>query len=173
MNLSPSNAAILQTERNTISISFPKGAVVSQTQISLVGLLPEQLPSPPSDFAIGATCFKVEGLNGLLAKEATLTIKYSAADLDKAGGDASKLALARWNEGDNRWEIVKTRVNQQNTTLTANTVQLGIWAAVILPTSPTNFLWLFEIILGVILVSLVVIFLTLKRRYKNRQKKIL
>jgi hypothetical protein len=136
--LKPSAKATLATEDETISINFPQGAVISQVPLTLRGDQAENAPPAPADYQIGGTCFKVEGLNGLLAKEATLTVKYSANDLQSAGGDASRLVLARWDEGAGQWTVLKTRVDRSNMTLTATTDRFSTWAVMARPAGSSH-----------------------------------
>ena len=46
---------------------------------------------------MGTTAFSVDGLTGLLAEDATVTVKYSQEDLDAAAGNPSKLVFARFD----------------------------------------------------------------------------
>jgi len=162
VTLTPSSSSILQTEDGRISISFPKGAVISQVEISLRSYPLEQLPAPPAGFAVATTCFRVDGLTGLLAKEATVTVKYTAADLDKAEGDASRLRLARWDEAQNQWSVLTTKVDKEAMTLTTNTNQLSMWAVMVAPPTAVN--WWLLVIIGVVIIILLVYFLAIRRR---------
>jgi len=164
VTVNPSSAATLKTETDRISISFPSGAVISPAIVSLSGYPPEQLPSLPSDWQPTSTSFKVEGLNGLLAKEAVLTVNYSAVDLAKTGENASRLALARWDESSSRWTLLKTAIDQQNITLTTSTTQFSTFTVVILPPStPIN--WLLVIIIGATILALSgILFFVYKRK---------
>lgn len=166
VTLSPSSASILKTGDGRISVSFPQGAVIGQVQISLRSYPLEQIPAPPPDFDLATTCFRIDGLTGLLAKEATVTVKYTAADLDKAGGDASRLRLARWDEAQSQWSVLKTKVDKEAMTLTTNTNQLSIWAVMVAPPAHTHVKWALigGIIGGVIIIALPVYFLTVRRR---------
>ncbi|MDO8491819.1 MAG: hypothetical protein Q7T04_07385, partial [Dehalococcoidia bacterium] len=110
ITLTPGSAAILKTTDGRIAISFPQGAVLRQVELSLRNYPLEQVPAPPAGSNLATTVFRIDGLTGLLAKEATVTVKYTAADLDKAGGDASRLRLARWDEAGSQWTVLKTSV---------------------------------------------------------------
>jgi hypothetical protein len=131
ITVKPSLAAILSTDDGRISITFPQGSVTSQAEVSLQNYPIEQLPVLPEGYKAATTCFRVDGLNGLLVKEATVSVKYSPADLEKAGGDASKLSLARWDEATGRWSVLNTKLDKANMTLTANTNQFSIWTVVV------------------------------------------
>jgi hypothetical protein len=172
VNLKPSSAATLQTDDGRIIINFPQGAVLGEARVSLQSYPPEQLPSPPTGLTAATTCFRVDGLNGLLTKEAKMTVKYSSADLQKAGGDASKLQLARWDEVSNQWTVLKTSVDKPTMTLTASTNQFSLWAVMVgtpaspatgSPASPANWT-LFAVIGGAVVVVIVVILLFIRKR---------
>ncbi len=131
MTISAGSAAALQTPDGAIAISFPQGALISEAEISLRYYPLQQIPAAPAGFNLATTVFRVDGLTGLLAKEAGITVKVSQADLDKAGGDASRLRLARWDETDNRWTVLETKVDKQAMTLSTNTNRLSIWAVMV------------------------------------------
>jgi hypothetical protein len=172
VNLKPSSAATLQTDDGRIIINFPQGAVLGEAKVSLQSYPPEQLPPPPTGLTAATTCFRVDGLNGLLTKEAKMTVKYSSADLQKAGGDASKLRLARWDEVSNQWTVLKTSVDKPTMTLIASTNQFSLWAVMVgtppspatgSPASPANWT-LFAVIGGAVFVVTVVILLFIRKR---------
>jgi subtilase family serine protease len=112
----------------------------------------------------------VSGLSGLLAKEATVTVKYTADDLSNAGGDASRLKLARLDNG--QWTVLDTNVNEGEMLLSANTNQMSVWAGVVAShsaadTAKTSSVTTVAAIAGVIVLALVVvimIFLVRRRR---------
>jgi hypothetical protein len=79
--------------------------------------------------------FSVDGLNGLLANDATVTVKYSTADLTAANNDASNLVLGRYDS--TAWTLLPTTVDQNAMTLTASTNRFSTWA-VIAAQSPPN-----------------------------------
>ena len=135
-------------------------------EVSLRSYPLEQLSSPPSNFKLATTCFRVDGLTGLLAKEATVTVKYSAADLERAEGDASRLRLARWDEADNQWSVLKTKLDKEATTLTTNTNQLSIWAVMVAPPSEVNWVVPVGVAAGVVIIALLIfLFIRRRRRY--------
>jgi hypothetical protein len=138
ITLKPSSAATLNTSDGRIFINFPQGAVLGEAQLSLQSFPPEQLPAPPAGSKLGTTCFRVDGLNGLLTKEAKISVRYSSADLERAEGDASRLQLARWDEASNSWMVFKTIVDEDAMTLTTTTNQFSLWAVIIgSPSSPS------------------------------------
>jgi hypothetical protein len=168
--LTPSSATTLQNSDGTISINFPQGAAVTSVQIALQNYLIDQIPPLPSGITTASTCFQVNGLTGLLAKNATVTVKYSLADLDKAGSNASKLQLARWDDGVSQWTILKTTVNTTANTLTATSNQMSIWAVVVgQATSSGISLTIIGIIIAVIVVVIAVVSFFLFRRRVQRK----
>ena len=165
VTLIPGRPATLETGDGRISISFPKGAVISQVEISLRSYPLEELPSPPADFSLATTCFRIDGLAGLLAKEATVTVKFTPADLERAEGDASRLTLARWDEANNQWLVLKTKVDKEAMTLSTTTNQFGLWAVMVAPpAAPFNLLLIISIGAGVIIVGIAILLVVLRRR---------
>jgi heme/copper-type cytochrome/quinol oxidase subunit 4 len=79
------------------------------------------------------------------------------------------LSLARWDEAQSKWSVLKTKVNAEAMTLSTSTNQLSIWAVVVGPASGTVNLWL--IIggaAGVVVIVLLVYFLAVRRRSANK-----
>jgi hypothetical protein len=163
--VSPATASDLKTNDGKVTISFPKGSVTGQVTVSLESYSVAKLPTLPVDYQAADTCFRVDGLTGLLAKEATVKVQYSPADLEKAGGDASQLKLARWDEGDNQWSILKTAVDKNNMTLTAATDRFSIWSVMVAPPVKINLpLIIGGSIGGVIIVCLAVLYFIKRRK---------
>jgi hypothetical protein len=131
VNLTPKAASVLKTTDGRFTINFPAGAVVSDASVSIKPFSKDMLPPAPNDAKLGATTFKIDGLTGLLSKDATVVVKYSSADLEAAGSDVSKLTLARYDESDNKWTIVPTTVDKNALTLTATTNRFSIWAVMV------------------------------------------
>jgi hypothetical protein len=136
--LKPGSSGKLNTTDNRISIDFLQGSVLSEVEVSLRNYSSTQLPLIPSNYILANTCFRVDGLSGLLAKDATVTVKYSDADLNKAEGNASKLVLARWDEVDNQWTILDTTLDKGARSLTANTNRFSIWAILVNSSGPST-----------------------------------
>jgi hypothetical protein len=135
--LDPQNPAMLASSDGRIRISFPTGSVLSDVAVTLKPFPLNSLPTLPAGAKAGGTCFQVEGLSGLLSKDATITVTYSDTDLSAAGGDASKLVLARYDQTDSSWTMLRTDVNKDTTTLSASTNQFSTWA-VIVPSGPAS-----------------------------------
>jgi len=170
ITLTPASAATLTSEDGRISIYFPQGAAVIPVNVSLWNYAAEQLPSPPPDMNLTTTCFRVDGLTGLLAKEATVTVKYSADDLGKAGGDASRLRLARWDEGNNQWTVLKTKVDEGTMMLSASSNQMSIWAVVVGSPAAAGASWVTPVAIaaGVIVLALLVLLWARGRRRRGK-----
>jgi hypothetical protein len=88
----------------------------------------EALPEPPSGSKAGTTAITVDGLTGLLAKPATIVVRYNPADLQAAGRDSTTLSLARWDRAGVKWILIPTSVDSGAMTLTATTDRFGIMA---------------------------------------------
>ena len=164
ITLSAASAAILQTEDGRISISFPRGAVFSDVEISLRGYPLDQLAPLPPGYSLAATAFRVDGLPGLLAKEATVTVKYLPADLERAEGEAARLKLARWDEAEGRWTVLKTKLEREAMTISTTTNQLSIWAVMVAPPGRVNPAVIGGVAAGVIVLGLLVYFMAVRRR---------
>ena len=174
VTVTPGSPATLETTDGRIRIAFPKGSVTGEAEVCVENYPSEKLSGPPSGFELATTCFRVDGLSGLLAKDATLTVKYSDADLGRAGGDVSQLSLARWDEANNEWSVLKTEVDSQAMTLTTTTNQLSIWAVMVgapaAPPLPVAMNWrLLAMIIGggVLLVIIIVLLVLLLRRRRD------
>ncbi len=164
ITLTAESAATLQTEDGSFSISFPRGAVFSDVEISLRSYPLDQLPPLPPGYSLAATAFRVDGLPGLLAKDATVTAKYLSADLESAEGDATRLKLARWHTADSRWTVLETSLDREGMTISAKTNQLGIWAVMVGPPAGVNWILIGGLAGGVIVIGLLVYFLVVRRR---------
>ncbi|MDD1690619.1 MAG: hypothetical protein LUQ66_08155 [Methanoregula sp.] len=128
VTLTPQESSVLASSDGRISISFPAGAVINDITVTLKPFSRDQLPTILTEAKAGGTCFQVEGLSGILSKDATISVKYSDADLAVAGGDASNLVLARYDQSDSRWTQLTTTVNKDTTTLSATTNRFSTWA---------------------------------------------
>lgn len=128
ITITPQNPAVLASSDGRIRVNFPSGAVFSDVAVTLKPITLNQLPTLPQGAKAGGTSFKIDGLSGLLSKDATISVKYSDADLNAAGGDASKLVLARYDIPDNKWTLLPTTLNKDTTTLSAATNRFGTWA---------------------------------------------
>jgi hypothetical protein len=128
--------ATLTVPEGTISISFPQGSVLADTTVTVSPYI-GTLPALPAGTQAGSTVFSVDGLNGLLASDATVTVKYSQADLNAANNDASKLVLGRYDS--NAWTLLSTTVDKNAMTLTTSTNRFSTWAVIVAQvSSPTG-----------------------------------
>jgi hypothetical protein len=131
VTLTPKSSSVLKTTDGRFTVNFPAGAVLSNASVAIKPFSKDMLPSAPDNAKLGATTFVIDGLTGLLSKDATVVVKYSSADLEAAGNDVSKLTLARYDESDNKWTIIPTTVDRNALTLTATTNRFSIWAVMV------------------------------------------
>ncbi|MGD1004399.1 MAG: hypothetical protein ABR887_03160 [Methanoregulaceae archaeon] len=131
ITLTPNKPSILSSSDGRFTINFPAGAVLSNVNVALKPITKDQLPAAPESAKLGSTCFQVDGLSGLLSKEAKVQVKYSSADLDAAGGDASKLVLSRYDESDGKWTLLKTDVDKGAMILSTTTNRFSIWTVMV------------------------------------------
>jgi len=131
ITLTPDSPATLASPDGRYSVSFPQGAVLANVIVTLGPYPRDQLSKAPDGAKLGATSFAITGLAGLLNKDATVSVTYSADDLAAAGGDASQLKLAYYDSAQGAWVILPTQVNTQDLSLTATANHLGVWAVMV------------------------------------------
>jgi hypothetical protein len=131
ITVTPGSPATLATPDGRYSVSLPQGAVTDNVVITLKPYALSQLSAAPAGAKLGTTSFQISGLQGLLSKDATVTVTYSSDDLAAAGGDASQLKLAYYDAAQSTWVILPTQVNTQDMKLTAATNHLGIWVVMV------------------------------------------
>jgi hypothetical protein len=131
VKLTARNSAVLASPDGRVTIEFPSGAVFSDTDVTLKPLAKDQAPAPSLGMSPASTFFTVGGINGLLAKDATLIVKYTSVDLEAAGSDVSKLVLARYDDSDNKWTILPTTLDKSALTLTTTTNRFGTWGVMV------------------------------------------
>ena len=131
ITLIPASAGTLTSPDGRYSVSFPQGAVLSDVVVTLKPYSMDKLSPAPSGAKLGATSFEIAGLTGLLSKDATVKVTYSADDLAAAGGDASQLKLSYFDAAQGTWVILPTQVNTQDETLTTTTNRMGVWAVMV------------------------------------------
>jgi hypothetical protein len=170
LNLGPMDGiSNLQSTDGSISISFPAGAAAIPVNLALNNYTTAQLPVAPTGFTLTGNCFQVNGLTGLLAKNATVTVKYTEDDLSKANGNANQLVLMRWNAGTNHWVVDATKVNTKTSTLSVSDNSMGIWAVAVgaAPTS-SGINW---IVIGSIVAVVVIVAAIVTLFFMNRKKR--
>ncbi len=133
VTLTPGSPGTLASPDGRYSVVFPQGAVLSDVIVTLKPYSRETLRPAPEGARLGATCFEITGLAGLLSKNAIVRVTYSADDLAVAGGDASQLKLAYWDTAQNQWVILPTQLASKDLKLTTTTNHLSIWAILIQP----------------------------------------
>ena len=138
LTLTPKSPAVLKTTDGRFIVDFPAGAVLSDAIVTLRPFNKDNLPPAPSGAKLGATTFRIDGLTGLLSKDATVVVKYSSADLEAAGSDVSKLTLARYDDSDGKWTIVPTTIDKNALTLTATTNRFSIWVVMVTSGEPAG-----------------------------------
>ena len=168
VSLVPSAASTLKSADGSISIYFPVGAAAIPVDLALNNIAVAQLPVAPTGFTLTGRCFQVNGLTGLLAKNATVTSNYTQYDLSKANGKASSLVLMRWNAGTNQWVVLKTKVDTKAMTLSAKSTQMGIWAVAVSVVKPGGINW---IVIGGIIAVVVIVAAVATIFFMNRKKR--
>ena len=131
ITLTPGSAGTLTSPDGRYSVSFPQGAVLGDTVVTLKPYAKDKLRAAPANAKLGATSFEITGLNGLLSKDATVRVMFSADDLLAAGGDASQLKLSYFDAAQGAWVILPTQVDAGSKTLTTTTNHLSVWAVIV------------------------------------------
>jgi len=167
ITLTPQAEGVLVSPDGRYSVTFPAGSVLSNVDVTLRPLQSSMLPSGIEPVQAGSSTFAVEGLAGLLAKPATVRVKYSEDDLRVSHGDANALRLARFDAGGNAWTVLPTE--RSGDTLVAQSDRMGTWAVVSAPGGAgvpgidTNTLIIIGGFIGVIVLILVVFMLKKKK----------
>ena len=169
IKLDPSSASTVKNADGTVSVTFPQGAAVVPVEVSIHNN-PNQLAAFPTGYTAASTTFEVNGLTGLLAKDATITVKYSSDDLSKAGGNVSKLKLMLWIPATNQWVPLKTKVDSNAATLSATSNQMGIFAVAVASAASSGINWMIIGIIAVIVIIIAVVIFLLMSRRKPKQK---
>jgi hypothetical protein len=128
LTLSPSVSAILATSDNSKMVSFLPGSVFDAVKVSMRPVAIDQIPTVPANAMLGETIFSLDGLSGLLSKDAIIIIKYSEQDLQTSGGNPQKLVIARYDNLETQWIFMPTGLDTTAGTLTTTTNRLSIWA---------------------------------------------
>jgi hypothetical protein len=131
ITLSPERAGTLTSPDGRYSISFPQGAVLGDAVVILKPYSKNNLKPAPAGVKPAATSFEITGLSGLLSRDATVRVTYSADDLAAAGGNAALLKLSYYDAARGAWVILPTQVTTGSTTLTTTTNHLSVWAVMV------------------------------------------
>ena len=122
-----STDTVIQTPEGTITLVIPAGAVIDNASIIIRRLPKDGAPPAGSGYVFGDTCFSVQGMEHL-ARNVTMHIRYSDADLAAADADPSRLILSYYDESISEWITVDTKVDTSAETLSTETGHLSRWA---------------------------------------------
>jgi Domain of unknown function (DUF2341)/Cadherin-like beta sandwich domain/Divergent InlB B-repeat domain len=131
------------------------GQTASGQSVTAVTVTPVNNPPAPSANADSLGLYYEFGPTGAtFSSPVTITLKYNPSTLP-AGTDQSKLYLAYWDAGNNRWVSVPSVVDQANHTITASVEHFTLYSAMAAVTT-TNGLspW---VIAAIVVVSLIII----------------
>jgi LPXTG-motif cell wall-anchored protein len=169
VTLTPQAEGVLVSPDGRYSVTFPAGSVLSIVDVTLKPLQLSMAPMGTNTVKLGSSIFTVEGLAGLLAKPATVRVKYSEDDLRSANGDLSSLKLARFDAGENAWTVLPT--TREGDTLVTQSDRMGTWAVISSPGGAggstgidTNTLMILGGIIAVIVIAIAAL---LMRKKKN------
>ncbi len=137
----PAAGGVVQTADGRVSTTFAAGAYDGDATLTILEVSSSVAPEPPEGYTIGSACFTVEATDGTgrvitsLVRPATITMKYTPADLSAAGKSGGNLKLAYYTTATGKWTIVNTSFNDTNQTLSATTTHFSTWAILVKPPS--------------------------------------
>jgi hypothetical protein len=141
------------TTDGRVEVTFPAGAFSSATTVTIASAA---CSSGDGNFNVGSTCFSVTP-SGALGADATICVKYSTADLNAAGGDASNLTIGYYSGG--KW-YEASDVTVSGGVVCGKTGHLSNWA-VLAKAGDGGWAWWYYLIIGagVFIVVLAIILL--------------
>lgn len=86
----------------------------------------------------------------------TLYFYYNSEQLSQLGLDENSLTIHYWDSAQNKWVAVPTNINKEEHYVWANVNHLSIWALLGKPPSLWEQPWLWALIIGAILATLIV-----------------
>ncbi len=138
--LVPSPDRTVQIEFRTNSVAFPAQVYLGVVEVS-------EAPSGVADggnvltYAFDLSIAPQGTALVDIAKFSTpvvLYVEYSQENLAAAGGDPTRLSLARFDTDAGEWIIVPTQVDTKGRILTAETVEPGIWGVFVTAAPATS-----------------------------------
>ena len=135
----PGNVAKVETKDKKIIVQLSVESVGTEGEVIIHQETKDSLPSAPTNFKAGSTCFSIEATCGLnKGASITITVAYSQADVNDARGNASLLALSRYDEVTGEWVVLPTIVDTKAQTLTTTTNHLSKWMVMVKPPSSSS-----------------------------------
>ena len=101
-----------------------------------------------------------------LVRPATITVKYTAADLSAAGNSGKNLVLAYYTEATGKWTIMNTAFSDTSQTLSATTTHFSTWA-ILVKNQPGGLAWWAKTL--IILAALVVVAIVAWKAFTVKQ----
>ena len=125
----PQTAAALRSADGAVLVRIPAGAVAESMTLIYIPEEGSVLPPTNEGFRLGSAAFSLQPISGagefmtetLLQAPVTLTVRYTASDLEVAGGDAAHLVLQAYYPEAQQWLALETATDAAASTLTART----------------------------------------------------
>ena len=136
----PSPDGAVQIEFKSNSVAFPAQVLLGVVEVS-------EAPSGVSDgdnvltYAFDVSiAAQAAGLVDIFSfsTPVVLYVEYSQENLAAAGGDPTRLSLARFDTDAEEWVIVPTQVDTKGRILTVETVDPGIWGVFVVAAPATS-----------------------------------
>ena len=132
-----------------IRIEFRRNSVESPVQVNLGIVDISEVPSSANDELTLAHAFDISisrTLSGAAVERfstpVTISVSYTEADLEAAGGDPSRLTLARLDPLTGNWILQPTNVDPTGQVLSTESAELGLWGVMakltLPPSQPTS-----------------------------------
>ncbi len=141
----PQAAAALRSADGGVLVRVPAGAVSETMTLVYIPEDAAQLPQLHDGFRMGSAPFSLQTLSAageymtqtLLREPLTLTVRYTASDVQAAGGDVSRLVLQTVRDG-RQWLAMETSADAVAGTLSARTRRLGVFALTVRTAPPAT-----------------------------------
>jgi PKD repeat protein len=156
----PAGGGVIQTADGRVLTTFPAGSYDGDATLTILEVSVSTALKPPDGYRIGSACYTVEATDGTgrvitsLVRPATITMKYTSADLSAAGNSGKNLVLAYYTEATGKWTIMNTAFNDTSQTLSATTTHFSTWA-ILVKNQPGGLAWWAKTL--IILAALVVV----------------
>ena len=132
--VTPDTAAQLVSPQRDVIIDVEAGSVTSETQLTYLQIVIEDMPALPTEFSATGTIFDLTSTAPLLMP-ISITALFSSVDATLAGRDEANVIIQHYHDG--RWELLDTVVDFVNSKATAQVEDLSIFALTIKEPKPT------------------------------------
>ena len=146
VDLAPGTAATLTSPDGKVTVSIPASGPRAAGSLLYAPTTARNAPAPaPDGGSFGDTLFELTGYDEAgesmaslrLDSAATITIKYSEADLSAGDGSPTRLTIYKYDSAFQTWSPLTTSVDVVNETISTGASRLSSFAVVGFPQPPT------------------------------------